>query len=193
VLQRATRSRPGATSGVIGLRSASALAKCDLTLSRRQVSTPMVIIDDRVLIDASALGGRSQQAPTVGLSKWSAVPPVDQAIPSKATFWSGLQCAVVAVCRASLEPAHGNVIVAVVAAGLGRAREARIRASKQRRARAAGELSLADSCEVTLAAILVALTLAPCRWLPGPQGMSVWEPDPGARPPGVLVSPADWA
>ena len=52
-------------------------------------------------------------------------------------------------------------IVAVAAARRGRARGARIRASEQRRARAAEELSPTPD-PVIVAAILVAPTLAPC-------------------------------
>jgi hypothetical protein len=49
--------------------------------------------------------------------------------------------------------------------------------ASKRRARAAEELRLAPA-RVILAAVLVALTLPPCRWLPAPGGMRVRESYP---------------
>jgi hypothetical protein len=64
--------------------------------------TPMVIIAHRdprsCFIDASAVEGRLQEARIIGLSKWSAIPPVDQAIRQQSDrFGPAVRCAAVAV------------------------------------------------------------------------------------------------
>ena len=63
-------SRAGAGADVAGTPSASSLAECDLTLSRRRMLTPMVIIAIVLHRCQCALEGPLQQARIIGPSKW---------------------------------------------------------------------------------------------------------------------------
>jgi hypothetical protein len=94
--------------------------------------------------------------------------------PQSDRFGPAVQCAAVAVSPA-WSPLMATSIVAVAAVRQGRARGSH---SCQRAASGASRRGPEpDTCEVILAAILVAPTLAPCRWLHAPRGMSVRQSD----------------